>query len=469
MRKIDDKYVLIILLVLSVIQCFSQSHKIGIIVKNQPNIPIFIGAVKGDNFTAKDSAFAKNGLVRFTFPKGSGTGIYRIILGQTTYAKVMSEAPQQLDFIFNNEDIALKTDFKLPFDSLKIIQSEENKVWFSFLKKNKKLKQHLSELEKEVNYYWSKNDSEDAIKKANDYNQLQIESDLFITQTAKANEGLYAARLIKTFREPIFDGFLTELQRKELFKKEYFKTVDFTDETLINSQAYTDKVFNYLVSYNQKGFTQDQRELEYIKAVDVILGNTNTNKNEKVYEFILNYLVHGFEVLKLDNVLNYIAENYSGTTCQTDEFTTLERKLEEKKMKVGTRVADFTLNNINGDPVTFSKALKYRNLILFWASWCPHCTALIPQLKEWQKQTKNSNVEMFAISLDTSKEEWEKKVFEFGIDSWHNLSDLKEWNGKVAIDYNVFATPTLFVIDKNLRIIGKAESFYELEKLDISQ
>ncbi len=467
MRKIDYKTLLIILFILSAIPCFSQSHTIGIIIKNQPKIPIFLGLVKGDDFTVKDSAFAESELVRFTLPADSKIGIYRLIFGQTTYAKVMNEAPQQLDFIFNNEDIALKTDFKTPLDSLKIIQSVENKVWFAFFKKNKILKQHLSELEKEVNYYWSKNDSEDAIKKANDYNQLQIENDLFITQTAKKNEGLFAARLIKTFREPVLDGYLTELQRKDLFKKEYFKSLDFTDEMLINSQTYTDNVFKYLVSYNQKGLRQEQREQEYIKAVDIILGNTN--KNEKVYEFILNYLVHGFEVLKLDNVLNYIAENYSGTTCQTDDFTTLERKLEEKKMKVGTRVADFTLNNINGDTITFSEALKNRNLILFWASWCPHCTKLIPQLKKWQKQAKNSNIEMFAISLDTSKEEWKKKVFEFGIESWNNLSDLKEWNGKVTIDYNVFATPTLFVIDKNLRIIGKAESFYELKKLDISQ
>ena len=86
------------------------------------------------------------------------------------------------------------------------------------------------------------------------------------------------------------------------------KSLDFSYESLIYSQAYTDKVFQYLLSYNQSGLTQQQREKEYIKAVDIIL--TNTNKNKEVFEFIQEYLIHGFEVLKLERVVSYIRENY---------------------------------------------------------------------------------------------------------------------------------------------------------------
>ena len=442
---------------------YAQPYSVGIIIKNQPDNPIILGAVKGDNFIAIDTAFAIKELVRFELPKSADVGMYRIIMGQTPYAKVMNEDPQQLDFIFSNEDIVLETNFKSPETETLVIQSEENEIWFDFIKKEQFIKQDLNEREKEVNYYWAKDDTDNAIKSATEYNQLQIEYDLFITETAKKHEGRYATKLINTFREPLLDGYLTETQRKELFQKEYFKALDFTDETLINSQVYTNNVFKYLISYNNKGFTTKQREQQYIKALEIILANTN--KNEKVYEFVLKYLVHGFEVLELENVITYIAENYSGTTCQTDEYTTLERKLEEQKMRLGTNVADFTVNDIYGDPVTFKEVLKDKNIILFWASWCPHCTELLTKLKPWLQQTENSNVEIFAISLDTSKAAWKKKVSELGIESWYNLSDFQKWDSKVAIDYNVFATPTIFVIDKNLKIIGKAESFYELKKL----
>ena len=463
MLNFFHKYIFAITLLFIAMVNFAQPHSIGIIIKNQPDNQIVFGALKGDDFIAIDTAFAEKELVRFELPKGANVGMYRIIMGQTSYAKVMNEAPQQLDFIFNNEDIVLETDFKSPETNTKVIQSEENGIWFNFIKKEKFIKQDLNEREKEVNYYWAKDDTDNAIKSATEYNQLQLEYDLFVTSTAKQYEGRFAAKLISNFREPLLDGYLTESQRKELFQKDFFKALDFTDEALMNSQVYTDNVFNYLISYNDIGITSKQREQEYIKAVDIIL--TNTNKNEKVYEFVLKYLVHGFEVLQLENVIEYIAENYSGTTCQTDEYTTLERKLEEQKMRPGTSVADFTVNDLNGNPVTFSEVLKNKNIILFWASWCPHCTQLLNQLKPWLKQSKNSNIEIFAISLDTSEEAWKKKISELGIESWYNLSDFQEWDSKVAIDYNVFATPTLFIIDKNLKIIGKAESFNELKNM----
>lgn len=463
MNNILNKSIFTIFLLTIAILSFTQPYSIGIIIKNQPDTPIVLGAIKGDDFIAIDTAFAEKELVRFDLPEGASIGIYRIIMGQTPYARVMNEAPQQLDFIFYNEDIVLETDFKSPETETKVIQSDENEIWFDFIKKEQFIKQNLNELKKEVNYYWAKDDTDNAIKTATEYNQLQMEHDLFVTETAKKYTGRFAAKQISTFREPLLDGYLTEIQRQELFQKEYFKTLDFTDESLINSQVYTDNIFKYLISYNKKELTKEQREREYIKAVDIILANTN--KNEKVYEFVLKYLVHGFEVLEMGNIITYIAENYSGTTCQTDEYTTFERKLEEQKMRPGTSVADFTVNDLNGNPITFTKVLKEKNIILFWASWCPHCIELLTQLKPWQQQTKNSNIEIFAISLDTSKETWKKKIYELGIESWNNLSDFQKWDSKVAIDYNVFATPTIFIIDKNLKIIGKAESFSELKNM----
>ncbi len=288
--------------------CFSQPFSVEVIIKNQPDNKIFFGAIKGDDFIKKDSAFAKNGVVHFEFQENAEPGIYRLIFGKTTYAKVMGEEPQQLDFIFNNEDIVLETDFKSPEKSAKVIQSAENENWFLFKTKNSIIKSELKELTTEVDYYWGKNDKENAIKIADELNRLQIEHDLFITQWVKKTDTLFAGKLIATYREPMLDGYLTEEQRTVLFKREYLKTIKFTDEELINSQAYTDRIFNYLVSYNKKGMTQNQRIEAYKKAVDEIVANTNQNK--KVFAFIIGYLKHGFGVLHLDEVNAYITGKY---------------------------------------------------------------------------------------------------------------------------------------------------------------
>jgi hypothetical protein len=137
--------------------------------------------------------------------------MYRIVMGQTTYALVMDEPPQLLDFIYNGEDIQMETDFNAPADSLKVIASEENRLWFSFLKKEMEVSQQLKEMEMEVNYYQDKlagynSDSDEdekhdleakAANAANAFNLLQMERDSFISGMVDENAHLFAARIIK--------------------------------------------------------------------------------------------------------------------------------------------------------------------------------------------------------------------------------------------------------------------------------
>lgn len=482
----------------------AQPYSLQVNISNQPDNPVILGSIRGDKFTPVDtlelqkvtgslpadyntgsqSAVQKVTSnyqmkeVRWQFPASATPGMYRLVFGQTTYARVMDEPPQQLDFIFNKENIVFETDFKAPQDSLKVIASEENRMWFNFLQKEQLLNDELELLEKEVDYFQkriaaAKSSSpaetnlaeleQQASQKANAFNQLQLERDRFIENTVNDNSGLFAARLIQTYREPLRDGYLTEEERKKSVQQEFFRYVDFSDESLINSPVLTDKVFDYLVSYNQPAFNREQREVAYIKAVDEIMAHLQ-DANEKVAEFILNYLVDGFEGLGMENVLNHIAGNYGNAICETDEKTTLERKLEYRKMKPGTVVPDFTMNDINGNPVTLSHVLENRNLILFWAGWCPHCVELLPRIKNWFRQFNPVNFEIIAISLDTSEKEWKEAVSAAGFEEFYNLSDLEKWDGRVVENYNVYATPAMFLVDANRKILAKSESFEELLK-----
>ena len=65
----------------------------------------------------------------------------------------MNEPPQQLDFIYNNENINLTTYFKNPENSIKVNQSIENEVWYSFTKKEKALQDQLQLTRKELDFY----------------------------------------------------------------------------------------------------------------------------------------------------------------------------------------------------------------------------------------------------------------------------------------------------------------------------
>jgi hypothetical protein len=114
--------------------------------------------------------------------------------------------------------------------------------------------------------------------------------------------------MILNQRLPILDGYLTIEERNEVYKTDFFKMLDFSDERLIQSPVYTDKVFEYLVSYNNPDFTKEQREDSYVKAVDIVL--PAVNKNENVYRFIRNYLINGFKMLQLQRVIDYVNKKY---------------------------------------------------------------------------------------------------------------------------------------------------------------
>lgn len=290
---------------------FAQTFTVEVQIKNQPNSTILFGSVRGDDFTAIDSTSLMQsvGKVKFTFPANAHPGVYRINFGTTQAAKILNEPPQKLDFIFDNENLIFDTDYKDPVGNLKVIQSKENTVWFNFLAKDKIVKQNIDLLEKQIDQHWLIKDMAKVIEVANEFNQLQMERDALITQTSQENRGLFAAQMIKNLRWPLSDGFLTPSERKQSFKKEFFKSLDFTDAALINSAVYTDNIFSYLVSYNNFGFTQKQREEEYINALDIIV--PNIKQNTQVYRFLMDYLVHGFNVLQMQNVIDYISKKYN--------------------------------------------------------------------------------------------------------------------------------------------------------------
>lgn len=299
---------------------YAQPFTLDIQIKNQPGNHLILGKVIGDNFEPLDTLllhFSKNPLTQndkigtYTFPTNFQAGMYRLILGQTTYAKIMNEPAQQLDFIYNNEHIMLETDFNTPKESLLVILSEENRVWHEFILKEEKLTHNIKEVELEMEYFRKKAGGDSISEKmfltrVANYNMLQKRRERLNDEMVRNYPKLLAKKMIKMYREPFLDGTLTQEQRKEIFQKNFFDSFNFSDERLINTTVYTDRIFYFMTSYKQPGLTKEQLENEYIKAMDAI--QPHLNKNMKVREFIIDYLLYGFEVLKMEKVIDYIAE-----------------------------------------------------------------------------------------------------------------------------------------------------------------
>ena len=107
-------------------------------------------------------------------------------------------------------------------------------------------------------------------------------------------------------------------------------------------------------------------------------------------------------------------------------------------------------------------------LVLFWASWCPHCPSLLSDVKEIYDKYKDNGLEVLAISIDKDISAWLNAVSK-GQYRWINYSELNGWDGKAATDYNVWSTPRMYLLDKEKMIISKPSNAEELEGVIVLQ
>ena len=236
---------------------------------------------------------------------------------------------------------------------------------------------------------------------------------------------------------------------------------------MIHSDAFTNKTIEYLTYYRNPQLPLELLEKEFMSAVDSILNKAKVNNI--VYQHVVEYLLDGFKKFGFDNVLNYIVENYviKDDLCLDQKLTAaLDKRIEQsKKFKVGVTVPNIMIPDLSGSTIELNKIKAEKLLIIFYASWCPHCETLLPQVYELYKNQKEKKLEVLAISIDTSKSDWLNFIKNNNLNNWINTCDLKGWECKAAIDYFIYATPTMFLVDKKKKLIGMPKTVEELKKI----
>lgn len=131
-------------------------------------------------------------------------------------------------------------------------------------------------------------------------------------------------------------------------------------------------------------------------------------------------------------------------------------KLKQAKLAVsGTQLApEFTLNDLNGNPVSLTSYRGGYVLVDFWASWCVPCREENPNLLAAYEKYKNKNFNVLAISLDTKKDLWIKAIQEDRL-PWTQLCDFKANKSEVSIMYNISMIPANVLVDPQGYIVGK--------------
>ena len=447
------KYILLVVIIFSIINVLPQN--ISIKVKNLDEVKARLSSLQGEKISFIDSISPnKNGEFNFSL-QIKHPGFYRLQFSTN----------KSLDFIYDNEEVEIETDANNISDNLQVIKSESNKTYYDFVKLNKAYKTKTELLQLILARYPKDDDYYQATKEKT----IQIQEDYlnFVNITSQTNPQSFIARYVRSAQFPVLDSEIPFEKQLTFLKSHALDNVNFFDADLIYSDAFTNKAIEFLTYYRNPQLPLELLEKEFVSAVDTILNKAKVNS--MVYQHVVEYLLDGFKKFGFDNVLNYIVENYviKDDLCLDQKLTAaLDKRIEQaKKFKVGIIVPNIEIPNLSGSIVELNKIKSEKILLIFYASWCPHCQTLLPQVYEFYKNQKEKKLEVVAISIDTSKADRLNFVKTHGLNEWLNACDLKGWDGKAAVDYFIYATPTMFLVDKDRKLIGMPKTVEELKKI----
>lgn len=132
-----------------------------------------------------------------------------------------------------------------------------------------------------------------------------------------------------------------------------------------------------------------------------------------------------------------------------------DRLQATKVVSIGQKAPDFTLNDVNGNPVSLSSKIGSKLLLVdFWAAWCNPCRMENPNVVKVYNEFHKKGFDVFGVSLDRSKEDWVKAIADDKL-TWTHVSDLQYWNNAAARLYAVNSIPANFLLDENGVIIAR--------------
>lgn len=229
------------------------------------------------------------------------------------------------------------------------------------------------------------------------------------------------------------------------------------DERLEQSGQMQNLVYNFLNfelnnSANATGSMDDK-----LKAITERLLNATdlqTSRGQAVLGTLLNLVpadqfkeYHTFYINKVE-----------GLTCTITDALSNKVKVS-KGITVGTVVPNIVFDQAVKGKKSLYDIKANQKLIVFWASWCPACNNEMPYIKEFYTNFKKQGGEIVAISLDVDQNAFQTATA--GL-TWYNYTDLLKWDSPAVEKFGVQSTPTLFLVDKDNKLIKKVNHISEL-------
>ncbi len=370
----------------------------------------------------------------------------------TGAALLQPEGARGAIVLLNHENLGLKWGNMQEINTLEISGSLENDAFAQGMAIHAEAEQKLSALR----YLLSKYN-----KQSNQYTWLQAE----IASQEKQFQGFvnqlssrsYAASYLK-MRKFVAD-MAAAFNRKDTTGlaqiESAFSQFDFATDAFWQSGLAID-VFTGI--YTLMDSYQDVKIISEKSNQLTAIWIENLAQEPLRQQTVAEYCFKLLEKKGLTASSEYLAKSMlSKSACQLDKNTTMLFD-QYRKMAEGNTAPDMDLPTGR----KLSKLKGHYKLVVFGASWCPDCQNDYPSLVGTYKRIKDKyDVGGVYISLDTDKKAYQD--FYKGA-PFTTACDTDGWSSSMVKEFCVVATPTLYILDENLRILKKVSNAHQLEE-----
>jgi thiol-disulfide isomerase/thioredoxin len=419
-----------------------------------PGRKILLFGLYGDEVNLLDSATARaDGSFEFVFPAGRNRGLYRIAMGISTVPGRYDQHRQELDLIWDGSTVVFQTNYAAPVDSMEIILSEENRLYYQFKKRMRFFDRKVSALNSALIQYPQEGNFYRRLERQ--HRRVQNRRANYIDNLVKKNEGTIFSAIARFHKLPLVNSPGSGDNLAEL-KREFFHNGHFSDSILLYTDLIPAKIIRYLSLYAGSQHDDEERQEEFIEAVDYIM--SHAMESEEVFYFVLEYLINGFESMEMDLVADHLRDVYLlGQVCFEEGRMLNQDHLAgaENILKEGSVAPGFSFVTPGGRKVDLHEIKAQHILVVFWGTWCPHCEHVMDDLYELYSEFRAEQedfLEVVAIGIEEDSMVWLDYIEKGGFD-WINHSSLRKWDCPIARDYDLHGTPTMLLLDRDKRFI----------------
>jgi peroxiredoxin len=432
-------------------------YDIKIKISNVKDSVIYLGYHFGDQKYVKDTATIVNDVGHFTGDEALASGIY-FVYSPSVY----------FELIINEPKISIETDTADFIANMKVLVSDENKIFNKFQKYMADRQRASAKICEEIGQLDKSKDSVKVRELRENAMKIRDEIEDYQANIISSHQGMFVSKMLNAMQKPVVpdrpkneNGEEDPNFRFYYYRNHFFDNFDLADPGLLRTPLYQPKIDEYIDKLTY------QHPDSICKTLDFLLSKSESN--QETFRYVLVKLTNKYEtsnIMGMDRIFVYLAENYylTGKAFWADDDLVDKFETRVKELKptlIGNQAPEINVLDTLMRPVKLSQVNSRFVVLYFYDPDCGHCKKTTPVLSNLYHRIKNKGVEVFAACTVTDINKWKNYIKKNSLD-WINVAD-PYYRSNFRADYDIKSTPQIFILDKNKEIIAKKLGVEQIE------